>query len=98
MTPGAAVGSVAGLWRFPVKYMGGEPLEQAELGKGGLLGDRAYALVESESGKVVSAKSVKSYPHLLDCRAAVVEPPESARDRPPVRLTLPSGAPVTRET
>ena len=45
MTPGAAVGSVAGLWRFPVKSMGGEPLEQAELGKGGLLGDRAYALV-----------------------------------------------------
>src|SRR5438046_4287440 len=98
MTPGAAVGSVAGLWRFPVKSMGGEPLEQAELGKGGLLGDRAYALVESESGKVVSAKSVKSYPDLLDCRAAFVEPPESGRDLPPVRIILPSGASVTSGT
>jgi CheY-like chemotaxis protein len=34
--------SVAGLWRFPVKSMGGEQLEHAELMGRGLVGDRAY--------------------------------------------------------
>ena len=35
------VGSVARLWRFPVKSMLGENLEQAEITQEGLLGDRA---------------------------------------------------------
>src|SRR5262245_23335615 len=98
MTTSSAVGSVAGLWRFPVKSMRGEPLETVALGPGGLVGDRAYALVETGSGKVVSAKSVKSYPGLLDCRAEFVEPPEPGRGLPPVRITLPDGTAVTSGT
>ncbi len=98
MTTSTTVGSVAGLWRFPVKSMRGERLDKAVLGAGGLLGDRAYALVETDSGKVVSAKSVKSYPRLLDCGAAFVEPPEPGRGLPPVRITLPDGTSVTSGT
>ena len=35
-----AVGRVAEIWRYPVKSMGGEPLEEVELGEEGIPGDR----------------------------------------------------------
>jgi uncharacterized protein YcbX len=91
MATNETVGSVAALWRFPVKSMRGERIEQAEITEGGLVGDRAYALIEADSGKVVSAKSVRHFPDLLACRAEFVEPPQLGRDLPPVRITLPDG-------
>jgi uncharacterized protein YcbX len=54
--------------------MRGERLEAAELTERGLVGDRAYALIDAETGKVVSAKSVKLFPDLFGCQAAYVEP------------------------
>ena len=42
MTTTAIVGSVAELWRFPVKSMKGERLKHAQLTQAGLVGDRAY--------------------------------------------------------
>ena len=45
MTTNGIVGAVAGLWRFAVKSMRGERLEQAELTEHGLVSDRAYALI-----------------------------------------------------
>jgi uncharacterized protein YcbX len=92
------VGSVAGLWRFPVKSMKGEPIEQAELTPRGLVGDRAYALIDVDTGKVVSAKSVKLFPRMLDCRAAFVESPKSGDELPPVRIALPDGSTVTSDS
>lgn len=87
MATSEAVGSVATLWRFPVKSMKGERLEEAEFTERGLLGDPAYALIDSETGKVVSAKSVKLF---LTCSAA--RPPLSSRhDR--VGSCQPSGFP-----
>ena len=41
------LGSVVSLWRYPVKSMMGEELNAAEVTNGGLLGDRAYALVDN---------------------------------------------------
>jgi uncharacterized protein YcbX len=95
MVTSARVGSVVGLWRFPVKSMGGEKLEHAELTERGLLGDRAYALLDADTGKVVSAKSVKLFPGILDCRATFVEPPRPNSEPPPVRITLPDGSSAT---
>jgi uncharacterized protein YcbX len=40
------VGSVVGLWRYPVKSMMGEELNATEVDVHGLLGDRAHALVD----------------------------------------------------
>ena len=77
MATNEIVGSVAGLWRFPVKSMKGERIEQAELTERGLVGDRAYALIDTDTGKVVSAKSVRLFPGLLGCQAAFVEPPQA---------------------
>jgi uncharacterized protein YcbX len=92
------VGAVAELWRFPVKSMRGERLEQAELTEHGLVGDRAYAVIDEETGKVVSAKSVKLFPGLFGCRAAFVEPPQSGGELPPVSITLPDGTSVTSDS
>ena len=65
----------ATLSRFPVKSMQGERLTTAELTEHGLVGDRAYALVETETGKVMSAKNPRLGTQLLSCRAAFVESP-----------------------
>ena len=92
------VGSVAALWRFPVKSMRGERIEQAEITVRGLVGDRAYALIEADTGKVVSAKSVRHFPDLLGCRAEFVEPPQMGLELPPVRITLPDGTVVRSDS
>ena len=94
MTANAHVGSVTSLWRFPIKSMRGERLDEAHVTEQGLVGDRAYALIDNDTGKVVSAKSVKRFPDLLACRAAFVEPPGADEDLPPVEITLPDGSTV----
>jgi uncharacterized protein YcbX len=88
------VGTVRALWRFPVKSMLGEELDAADLGEGGVVGDRAYALVDKETGKVASAKHAKRWPNLLKCRAAFVEPPRRGTEVPPARIELADGTSV----
>ena len=90
----STVGSVAELWRFPVKSMQGERLGEVTVTERGVLGDRAYALIDAETGKVASAKSVKMFPDLLACRGSFVEPPRAEREVPPVRIDLPNGTSV----
>ncbi len=98
MATSTVVGSVAGIWMFPVKSMRGVRLEQGEFTERGLVGDRAYALIEADTGKVVSAKSVRLFPDLFGCRAAFVEPPRLDDELPPVRITLPNGTSVTSDS
>src|ERR671911_2379450 len=93
----AALGSVVSIWRYPVKSMMGEELNAAEITERGLLGDRAYALVDSSDGKVASAKNPRKWSQLFDFRAAFVDPPRPGAKVPPVRITLPDGAVVTSE-
>src|SRR5215212_1291841 len=98
MATNGTVGAVAGLWRFPVKSMRGERLEQAELTEHGLVGDRAYALIDADTGKVASAKSVRLFPDLFSCRAAFIEPPRAGHEPPPVQIMLPDGTTVTSDS
>src|SRR5258708_4505272 len=92
------VGSVATLWRFPVKSMAGEKIPEAEGTERGVLGDRAYALIDKDTGKVVSAKSVRLFPNLLDCKAAFVEPPRRGGDLPAVQILLPDSTTVRSDS
>jgi uncharacterized protein YcbX len=92
-----AVGTVAALWRFPVKSMLGEQVTTADLTVAGVVGDRAYALLDSETGKVVSAKNPKLWPDMLACQAAFVEPPRRGEGTPPVRITFPDATSVTSD-
>jgi uncharacterized protein YcbX len=87
-------GSVVSLWRYPVKSMMGEELNAAQFAELGLVGDRAFALVDRETGKVASAKQPRKWAQLFECRAAYIEPP-GGNGLPPVRLTLPDGTIVT---
>lgn len=49
-------GRVVELWRYPVKSMLGERLTEADIGEHGITGDRSFALVDAQTGKVCSAK------------------------------------------
>jgi MOSC domain-containing protein len=75
-----AVGSVVSLRRYPVKSMMGEELNAADVTARGLLGDRAYALLDPSNGHVVSAKNPRKWAKLFDCRAAFVEPPRAGEE------------------
>jgi uncharacterized protein YcbX len=59
MSLGEPAGTVGALWRFPVKSMLGEQLDEVDVEAGGVVGDRAFAVVDVESGKVASAKHPK---------------------------------------
>ena len=83
--------TVKELWRFPVKSFAGEQLKEAEFLATGLLGDRAFALIEKETNKVVTAKSIKKFPDLLDCRAEFTAAPRVGEAPPPVLISLPNG-------
>ena len=98
MTNSKIEGAVAGLWRFPVKSMRGEQLEEAKVTERGVLGDGAYALIDTDTGKVVSAKSVKLFPSLFDCKATFIEPPSEDGELPPVQISLPDGRSVTSDS
>ena len=78
--------------------MAGEQLNEVEVTERGVLGDRAYALIEKDTGKVVSAKSVRLFPNLLNCKAVFVAPPHRGSDLPPVQILLPDGTTVTSDS
>lgn len=87
------VGSIETLWRYPVKSMLGEELEASEVTERGLLGDRAYALLDVQSGRVASAKNPKKWAKLLPFQAAYTEAP--VREAlPPVNVSLLDGGSI----
>jgi uncharacterized protein len=94
MTSSEPVGTIAALWRFPVKSMTGEELDAVDVSEGGVVGDRAYALRDRETGKVASAKHPKLWPDLLGCRAAFVEAPRAEDELAPVRIQFADGTSV----
>ncbi len=88
-----ATGTVVSIWRYPVKSMLGEELNSSYVTERGLVGDRAYALIDQETGKVASAKNPRKWRKLFDFRAAFIEDPPQAVENilPPVRITFPDG-------
>ncbi|MFF3334759.1 MOSC domain-containing protein [Streptomyces sp. NPDC002888] len=66
-------GVVAALWCYPVKSMLGERVAGVEVTDRGLAGDRRFALVDRETGKVASAKAPRLWRELLRCTASSVD-------------------------
>jgi hypothetical protein len=58
------------------------------------LGDRAYALIDKETGKVASAKNPRKWEKLFDFHSVFLELPQVAENIPPVRITLPNGVQI----
>lgn len=71
-----SIGKVTSLWRYPVKSMMGEQLMDAYFTSRGMLGDRAYALIDRATGKVASAKNPRKWPTLFSFVASYSKPPE----------------------
>jgi uncharacterized protein YcbX len=94
MNASEPVGTIRALWRFPVKSMLGEEVEAVDLDEGGVVGDRAFAVVDRETGKVASAKHPKLWPNLLHCRASFAEPPRPGNGPPAARIDLADGESV----
>ncbi|MDN5747369.1 MAG: MOSC domain-containing protein [Pseudonocardia sp.] len=70
----------------------GENLTHATLDERGVVGDRAYALLDVESGVVASAKVPRRWQTLLQFSAAFVEEPVPGQEAPPVVITFPDGS------
>jgi uncharacterized protein len=80
-------GTIAELWRYPIKSMLGEQRSQLAITPRGSLGDRAKALRDLNTGKIASAKK---FPRLLDFRARYeVEPTYDTPGR--IEITTPEG-------
>lgn len=84
-------GVIGALWRYPVKSMLGEELEVAVVGDRGVAGDRAHALIDEETGLVVSAKNPRRWEALFSCSAQYLEEPDLDGPLPPAEITLPNG-------
>ena len=61
------LGRIAQCWSYPVKSMQGRSVDRLHVGPHGVAGDRAHALVDLDTDRVLSAKSV---PELLEAFAA----------------------------
>jgi hypothetical protein len=97
-TNASIIGEVGALWRYPVKSMMGEQLEFADFTERGLLGDRAYALIDQATGKVASAKNPRKWPDLFSFSAAYLTVPQVGGGVPPVIIRLPGGATVRSDS
>ncbi len=73
------------IWRYPVKSMQGERLDHATIGQAGIIGDRAWSLVDLETGLSLTARRI---PELLFAQATVASD-ETGQDQ--VIVTLPDG-------
>jgi uncharacterized protein len=91
MATGLPRDHIAAVWRYPVKSMLGEELNAVAVTGHGLLGDRAYALVDRTDGRAATAKHPRKWPHLFEFRAGFVKPPRPGAPLPAVRIALPDG-------
>jgi uncharacterized protein YcbX len=91
---GITKGKVVSIWRYPVKSMLGEELNSSNVTERGLIGDRTYAVIDQETGKVASAKNPRKWGKLFDFRAAFIDTPEVVDNIPPIRITFPDGTQI----
>lgn len=64
---------VESVWRYPVKSMLGEQLNEAQVTARGIAGDRSYALVDAQTGTIASAKQPRLWRSLLTATAEHVD-------------------------
>jgi len=80
--------NVESLWRYPVKSMQGEQLDEADVGESGVVGDRQWALVDVDTGLALTARR---QPELLFAAGRLIGPDH-------VEIELPDGTITTDDT
>lgn len=86
------IASVKELWRYPVKSLGGEKLDVADIGGRGVCGDRHWTVYDPLASII---RSAKQWPRLLELRAEYLATPgqeDYGEKVAPVRLRSPSGS------
>lgn len=86
----ATVGSISGIWRHPVKSMVGEEIGTTRVTMRGVVGDRAFALVDTQTNRAAVVRTWGA--RLLSYSARFAQEPESDAAPPPVHITAPDGA------
>ena len=84
--------TITHLFRYPIKSMGGHPLEKSTLTAKGIPGDRAWTLKDEERGGI---KGGKRFPQLLDMSARFINEPTEQVVSPQVQITLNDGRSVS---
>ena len=84
------IGSVGALWRYPIKSMRGESLDEVWLTERGITGDRVWAVRELERGGIMSART---FPTLLQLRAHYEGEP-ATNTAASIKIELPDGGTV----
>jgi uncharacterized protein YcbX len=73
------IGKVDSLWRYPVKGMRGEELDEAFVGFAGFYGDRLFVFQSSASPKGFPYLTAREQPKMLLCRPRFRHPDKAAR-------------------
>ena len=81
--------TVASIFRYPVKSMGGHQLNQALLTTNGIPGDRCWALKDEE---LASIKGGKRHPSLMGMSAEFELEPDDSNVSPHARIRLADGS------
>ncbi|MBZ5709108.1 MOSC domain-containing protein [Nannocystis pusilla] len=96
--PSPPLGSLRALLRYPVKSMAGEALTSvAVLAEHGLQGDRAYGVLDRETGRIASAKQARRWSALLGFRARFTGGLADGRHHGPLAIALPDGTSVSSD-
>ena len=80
--------TISTIYRYPVKSMGGDTLQQTNLTTNGIPGDRCWTLKDEERGGI---KGGKRFPHLMSMHATLEQEPDEQTPSPPVTIRLPDG-------
>ena len=87
----ATLGSVASLWRYPVKSMQGDSFESLPVDERGIVGDRGWAVRDEVRGGIRGAKKIAGLTRL---RARYLDEPTPEARSPHVEITAPDGEQV----
>jgi uncharacterized protein YcbX len=84
------LGRVKQIFRYPIKSMIGESLDQVEMDQAGMRGDRCWSIRDESSGELVGAKRI---PELMGFKSRYVRAP-SESEAGIAEIRLPDGATI----
>ncbi len=87
------LGTIQQIWRYPVKSMAGEQLDEVEVTFQGIQGDRLHAFVQAKSNSPFPWLTGRELPTLLQ-----YQPEWVPGDRPALAVRTPSGAQLPVES
>lgn len=83
--------TVAKIYRYAIKSMGGESVQNVQIARDGIVGDRRFAILEVETNDIASAKVPRKWGKLMQFSARYVSEPIDGHPLPRVEITFPDG-------